>query len=50
MNRNAAKEEKMTSQLIESPKTDDVREYKMVAGGEWVDARSGETRDPFQLG
>src|SRR5918997_977731 len=33
----------MESQLVETPKTDEVREYKMLIGGEWVDARSGKT-------
>jgi aldehyde dehydrogenase (NAD+) len=33
----------MQSQLIEKPKADEVREYKMLIGGEWVDARSGKT-------
>src|SRR4051794_17793673 len=33
----------MESQLIETPKSDEVREYKMLIGGEWVDARSGKT-------
>ena len=33
----------MQSQLIEGPQTDEVREYKMLIGGEWVDARSGAT-------
>jgi (Z)-2-((N-methylformamido)methylene)-5-hydroxybutyrolactone dehydrogenase len=41
----AAREEEsqMQSQLIEVPQTDEVREYKMLIGGEWVDARSGAT-------
>lgn len=33
----------MQSQLIETPKHDEVREYKMLVGGEWVEARSGKT-------
>src|SRR5919202_6217158 len=33
----------MQSQLIETPQADEVREYKMLIGGEWVDARSGKT-------
>jgi acyl-CoA reductase-like NAD-dependent aldehyde dehydrogenase len=33
----------MQSQLIETPKADEVREYKMLIGGEWEDARSGKT-------
>lgn len=33
----------MTSQVIEALKSDEVREYKMLVGGEWVDARSGKT-------
>ena len=33
----------MESQLIETPQADEVREYKMLIGGEWVDARSGKT-------
>src|SRR5919107_410079 len=32
----------MQGQLIEAPKADEVREYKMLIGGEWVDASSGE--------
>ena len=32
----------MQGQLIETPKADEVREYKMLIGGEWVDASSGE--------
>jgi hypothetical protein len=31
------------SQLIETPKAGEIREYKMLVGGEWVDARSGKT-------
>jgi len=31
------------SQLIETPKSDEVREYETPVGGEWVDARSGKT-------
>ena len=33
----------MQNQLIETPKSDEVREYKMLVGGEWIDARSGKT-------
>lgn len=33
----------MQDQLIETPKSDEVREYKMLVGGEWIDARSGKT-------
>jgi len=33
----------MESQLIETPHADEFREYKMLIGGEWVDARSGKT-------
>ncbi len=33
----------MQAQLIEAPKTDEVRQYKMLVGGEWVNARSGKT-------
>lgn len=33
----------MTSELIEAPIAGEVREYKMLVGGEWVDARSGNT-------
>jgi aldehyde dehydrogenase (NAD+) len=33
----------MTGQVIEATKTDEVREYKMLVGGEWVDATSGKT-------
>jgi acyl-CoA reductase-like NAD-dependent aldehyde dehydrogenase len=36
-------ESEMQSQLIEAPKADEIREYKMLIGGEWVDAQSGET-------
>jgi (Z)-2-((N-methylformamido)methylene)-5-hydroxybutyrolactone dehydrogenase len=35
----------MQGQLIETPKSDEVREYKMLVGGEWVDAHSGKTFD-----
>jgi hypothetical protein len=35
--------EEMQGQLIETPKSDELREYKMLIGGEWVDARSGKT-------
>jgi hypothetical protein len=34
-------ERQMQGQLIETPKADEVREYKMLIGGEWVDASSG---------
>lgn len=33
----------MQNQLIETPKSDEVREYKMLVGGEWIEARSGKT-------
>ena len=33
----------MVSQLVETPRTGEVREYKMLIGGEWMDARSGKT-------
>lgn len=33
----------MESQLIETPKAGEVRKYKMLVGGEWVDSLSGET-------
>jgi hypothetical protein len=33
----------VVSQLIETPKAGEIREYKMLVGGEWVDARSGKT-------
>lgn len=33
----------MDSQLIETPKADEVRRYKMLIGGEWTEARSGKT-------
>jgi aldehyde dehydrogenase (NAD+) len=33
----------MERQLVDKPQTDEVREYKMLIGGEWVDARSGKT-------
>jgi len=29
--------------LVETPKADEVRRYKMLVGGEWVDALSGKT-------
>lgn len=32
-----------SSRLIETPRDDEVRNYKMLVGGEWVDARSGDT-------
>ena len=28
---------------METPRTGEVREYKMLIGGEWMDARSGKT-------
>jgi acyl-CoA reductase-like NAD-dependent aldehyde dehydrogenase len=40
---NAAKEEEMARQLVEAPTSEEVREYKMLIGGEWVEARSGKT-------
>lgn len=30
-------------QLIETPKAEETREYRMLVGGEWVEARSGKT-------
>ena len=33
----------MVNQLVEAPKSGEVRDYKMLVGGEWVDARSGKT-------
>lgn len=33
----------MVSQVIEAPRSGEVRSYKMLIGGEWVDARSGKT-------
>lgn len=33
----------METQLIEAPKSDEIREYKMLIGGDWVEARSGKT-------
>ncbi len=33
----------MQTQLVEKPKDDEVRNYGMLIGGEWVDARSGKT-------
>lgn len=33
----------METQLIEAPGSGEVRQYQMLAGGEWVDARTGET-------
>jgi (Z)-2-((N-methylformamido)methylene)-5-hydroxybutyrolactone dehydrogenase len=35
--------EQMVSQVIEAPRSREVRSYKMLIGGEWVDARSGKT-------
>jgi aldehyde dehydrogenase (NAD+) len=35
--------EQMVSQVIEAPRSGEVRSYKMLIGGEWVDARSGKT-------
>src|SRR5215210_7228584 len=40
----------MESQLIETPQADEVREYKMLIDGEWVDALSGtifESVNPY---
>jgi acyl-CoA reductase-like NAD-dependent aldehyde dehydrogenase len=37
------KEEEVVGQLIETPKAGEIREYKMLIGGEWVDARSWKT-------
>src|SRR5919112_3928833 len=33
----------MKVQLIERPATKEVRDYKMLISGQWVDARSGKT-------
>lgn len=33
----------METQLIEAPESGEVRRYKMLVGGEWLDARSGKT-------
>ncbi len=33
----------MQSPLVETPKADEVRQYKMLIGGEWMDASSGKT-------
>lgn len=33
----------MQGQLIEVPKAEEVREYRMLVGGEWVEAGSGKT-------
>lgn len=33
----------METPLIEAPRTGEVREYRMLVGGEWVGALSGET-------
>ncbi|HEV8043957.1 MAG TPA: hypothetical protein VGP38_02185 [Rubrobacter sp.] len=33
----------MVSQIVETQNIGEVREYKMLVGGEWVDARSGKT-------
>jgi (Z)-2-((N-methylformamido)methylene)-5-hydroxybutyrolactone dehydrogenase len=33
----------LETQLIEAPESGEVRRYKMLVGGEWVDARSGKT-------
>jgi acyl-CoA reductase-like NAD-dependent aldehyde dehydrogenase len=35
--------QEMQTQLVEKPKEDEVRNYGMLIGGEWVDARSGKT-------
>jgi hypothetical protein len=32
----------METQLIEAPGSEEVRNYKMLVGGEWVDALSGK--------
>ena len=33
----------MESQVIEASRSGEVRRYKMLIGGEWVEARSGKT-------
>jgi acyl-CoA reductase-like NAD-dependent aldehyde dehydrogenase len=33
----------MSAQLIETPRAAEIREYRMLIGGKWVAARSGET-------
>jgi aldehyde dehydrogenase (NAD+) len=33
----------MASQLVEAPKSGEVREYRMLVGGEWVEANAGKT-------
>jgi (Z)-2-((N-methylformamido)methylene)-5-hydroxybutyrolactone dehydrogenase len=33
----------METQLIEAPESGELRRYKMLVGGEWVEARSGKT-------
>jgi hypothetical protein len=33
----------MGTPQINAPQVPEVREYKMLVGGEWVDARSGQT-------
>lgn len=33
----------VTATQVQKPDADDVRDYKMLVGGEWVDARSGNT-------
>jgi acyl-CoA reductase-like NAD-dependent aldehyde dehydrogenase len=33
----------MSTQRIETPQSESLREYRMLIGGEWVDARSGAT-------
>jgi (Z)-2-((N-methylformamido)methylene)-5-hydroxybutyrolactone dehydrogenase len=39
----APKEERVETRLIASPASGGVRNYKMLVGGEWVDALSGKT-------
>ncbi len=43
----------MASQLVEAPNSGEVRDYRMLVGGEsktiWIEL-SGKTRDPFTLG
>jgi hypothetical protein len=39
----------MQDQLIVTPKPDEVREYKMLINGEWVDAQSGKTFETINL-
>ncbi len=37
------KERELASQLVEVPNSDEVRDYRMLVGGEWIEASSGKT-------